>query len=519
MSVSFSHFTATEKRNLAIYIVGIMVYKFALEALNGSMSGLVLNRYNYVDPALVKKGGIKQNDGAKSLWAQMQGVNVVCQCVGSLLVGPFVKRFHAKTVMATAVLLFGLAAAVGPILEATSGGKIPGADGSKNPRNWGTWDVQIVFALFGICGIFHGMVELMRRVIPADIVGGDVVKLKQMDAVVHIFYEITGTIGAIFGYIWLGFFGWGYNLGLLTVGMTLASLMWTFITPRPEKVIENEEYRLANKNVYLFTKKVEVFYSFFHSIYFGAKLIFTQRALIWLIPAYTLPLVLHRYLENSVFAFYAKSALKNSDLQQIMTGGSNFGELLGAIAVLFLASKIKTPIPWLRLDVLFLMAIWALPFLEPNVANPYSTAWTIAPIASVISFGWAAGDVSLAAYVQSRLDGFANIDKFTSPLGAVMSFLYASYLVIFFFTNLAMARLNDDWTDVKSTKEIYIWVAGVFMTACSAIVLASTFIPRGAFSWNPDPDSIRFDDDYVVDGKVLAKRTGDEKDSEFLGVA
>lgn len=40
------------------------------------------------------------------------------------------------------------------------------------------------------------MVELIRRVIPRDIVGGNVQKLRRMDSLVHIFYEIAGTGGA-----------------------------------------------------------------------------------------------------------------------------------------------------------------------------------------------------------------------------------------------------------------------------------------------------------------------------------
>jgi hypothetical protein len=64
-------------------------------------------------------------------------------------------------------------------------------------------------------GIFHGVVELMRRVIPADIVGGDSIKLKKMFSLVHIFYEITGTTGATLAHIWIGYFGWGYAFALL----------------------------------------------------------------------------------------------------------------------------------------------------------------------------------------------------------------------------------------------------------------------------------------------------------------
>jgi hypothetical protein len=38
-------------------------------------------------------------------------------------------------------------------------------------------------------------------------------------------------------------------------------------------------------------------------------------------------------------------------------------------------------------------------------------------------FGWAAGDVSLAAYIQSTLAKLENIDPDVSALGAVMAFV------------------------------------------------------------------------------------------------
>jgi hypothetical protein len=69
-----------------------------------------------------------------------------------------------------------------------------------------------------ISGISYGMVELIRRIIPRDIVGGDVqsmykiciscsishlihlhhsLELRKMDALVHILYEVAGTCGAL----------------------------------------------------------------------------------------------------------------------------------------------------------------------------------------------------------------------------------------------------------------------------------------------------------------------------------
>jgi hypothetical protein len=218
-------------------------------------------------------------------------------------------------------------------------------------------------------------------------------------------------------YIWIGYFGWGIAFTILPVGFFLSASLWKFITPRPEKIKELEIYKHETKHISTMRSLCEIFYSFFHSIYLGAKIVMTQRSLVWLVPAYTLPLVLHRYLENSLFPFYTKSNLKvypsltkNTDLQTILTGGSNFGELLGALTVLVVAKHVKTPIPFLRLDVALLLLVWVLPFF-PVSGNPVLTAWQLAPIMSLISFGWAAGDVSLAAYIQSKLDQQSSVDK------------------------------------------------------------------------------------------------------------
>lgn len=40
-----------------------------------------------------------------------------------------------------------------------------------------------------------------------------------------------------------------------------------------------------------------------------------------------------------------------------------------------------------------------------------------------VSFGWAAGDVSLAAYIQSTLSKIESKNKQVSALGAVMAFV------------------------------------------------------------------------------------------------
>lgn len=119
-----------------------------------------------------------------------------------------------------------------------------------------------------------------------------------------------------------------------------------------------------------------------------------------------------------------------------------------------------------------------------------------------VSFGWAAGDVSLVAYVQSRLVKLEHTDARTSPLGAVMAFLYVIYIVIFAILAPIMGLVMDSFTnplteqfgkldkvpvDLKlpAVQSGMVYTAGVFMSACGVIILAATFIPKGAFAFNP----------------------------------
>ena len=178
--------------------------------------------------------------------------------------------------------------------------------------------------------------------------------------------------------------------------------------------------------------------------------------------------------------------------------------------MLFFARKVKTPIPWLRLDVLLISFVWVLPFIRLNAADAVGSAWILAPFMALISFGWSAGDVSLAAYIQSRLNNLSTSDKYTTPLGAVMSFLYVVYLITYYVLNLLMSMVRDNYTNAKkSNTELFVLIGGVFMSVCGVIILASTFIPRGSFAFNPDPDAGEFDDDIIVNEtseKGLRKR-------------
>jgi hypothetical protein len=78
----FMDFSASERTNLVLYIAGIMTYKFVLETMNACMNGIVINR-------------LPESASPAVTWANIQGVNLAAQCIGSLLIGPLVKRYHS----------------------------------------------------------------------------------------------------------------------------------------------------------------------------------------------------------------------------------------------------------------------------------------------------------------------------------------------------------------------------------------------------------------------------------------
>lgn len=489
----FEEFDWKEKNNVTWYIIGLLTYKFVLETMNACMSGIILNRLadEHSSPGLV--------------WTGLVGLNLCTQCIGSLMVGPLIKKNHSARVLALSMLGFAVTMLFVPILELITGGTVPAIanGGSKLPQHWGDWTPYLLFVIFPIAGIFNGMVDLMRKVIPAHIVGGNPIKLKQMDSTVHVFYEITGTAGAIASVYWISYFGWGYAVSFLPGGFLIAFFCFLRIVPRNPR----DEYLydeldgtevVSSACVSAWTCDCDLrayLSSFVHSVGFGARLIVSRRSLIWLVPAYTIPLIMHRYLESTIFSFYSKSVFNNTDYQMILTGGSNFGELIGALSVLFLARVIQTPIPFLRVDALLVLLIWVLPFWPSDVSNAQQHAWQLAPIMALISSGWAAGDVSLAAYIQTQLADTEDTNEHTSPLGAVMSFLYVLFLVGFFFLNLGMGYVRDDYIHQgKSIQELFIYTAGVFLSACGFIVFISTFIPKGAFACNPKESDSMLDD-------------------------
>ncbi|KAG9061725.1 hypothetical protein KI688_006874 [Linnemannia hyalina] len=468
MGNPLSDFSATEKRNVMIYMAGIMLYKFGLEAFTGSITLLATDRF--------KAANVFSN------LAILQGLNQAFQCVGSIAIAPLIRRFPTRSVLSASIFFFGLLSALIIIIDVSTGGKVP----ENGVKRYGQWDYVILFPIYSIIGICHGMVELIRRVIPRDIVGGDVIKLKKMDGLVHVFYEIAGTAGAFFSTFLVLKLGNAIAPAMTPFLFILASGAWSFIGLL-DADHENRRRLETLEEHSLLSQIGHGFAHFGQSVVLGVKIIFSSRKFIWLIPGYSIPLFTHRYLESQLSPAFAKYVLLESAYAQIMVGGSNFGELLGALFVLFFAKTIKTPIPWLRLDAFGLLIIWVLPYAYPEQVNSLTFAWTLAAIWIPVSFGWAAGDVSLAAYIQSALSKMENPNDKVSPLGAVMAFLYSFYIVLYAALGPILGKVIDYYYN-NNNGDIHpalFRVGGIMYSVVCGILFLATFIPKGSFALNP----------------------------------
>jgi CBS domain containing-hemolysin-like protein len=116
-------------------------------------------------------------------------------------------------------------------------------------------------------------------------------------------------------------------------------------------------------------------------------------------------------------------------------------------------------------------------------------AWLMALMCFFISSGWAAGDVSLSAYIQSSLD-HAHFKNITSPLSAVMAFLYTTYIVVYACLSFGLGKVIDKYVKQGNPKEFLFWISGVMMSIASFIIFCSSFIPKGSFALNPTPKQL-----------------------------
>ena len=103
-------FSIAESRNIFLYILGIMFYKFALETYLGSISITAADRF--------------PKENAFTLLGALQGLNQACQCVGSILIAPLIAKYPTSKVLCGAIWLLSLMSIAYLLSEAFSGGTL-----------------------------------------------------------------------------------------------------------------------------------------------------------------------------------------------------------------------------------------------------------------------------------------------------------------------------------------------------------------------------------------------------------
>ena len=114
-------------------------------------------------------------------------------------------------------------------------------------------------------------------------------------------------------------------------------------------------------------------------------------------------------------------------------------------------------------------------------------AWIVAATYIPIGFAAAADDIALNSFIQSSLSRLESKHKHISTLGAVVSFLYSSYIIIYAILNPLLGLYIDRvYTATGSVRPAFLNTVAVQMTVISVVVFLSTFIPKHALTCNPN---------------------------------
>ena len=164
----------------------------------------------------------------------------------------------------------------------------------------------------------------------------------------------------------------------------------------------------------------------------------------------------------------------------------------------------KSPLLWVRIDAIALLVMWYIPFYNPPV-NDIRHAWLIAATLIPVGFASAVGDISLDSYIQSSLTRLESKNKDVSPLGAVMAFLYSTYIIIHSIANPFLGRYIDKaYNRTEHVHSALLFTVAVQLTISFSIMFASTFVPKGSFGCNP---VLIEDDDDDDDEKSVSRQT------------
>ena len=528
------NFSKSERWNIACYIIGLMCYKFGLESYNGTVKALAVDRFTSAGLPVYQYTGY------------LEGFQAATQCVGSIIVGPMMQLYPVKSVLTFFLGVYAFISMIIMAIEHANGGTMPTKCISKDGLPpvctgaiAGDWDPLGIIPIFVFSGIPFGGIELIRRVIPQKIVGGNEFKLKKLDSLVHVYFEVAGTTGAFFATYVCLIMGKAYAPVITPILYVIAAIFFSqIVMPQVSDIFEKGTL------LQLMVTLKAAFIGFGESVYKGGKIVCTDRRFVWLIWGYSLPLVMHRYIEGGVASVYSKLVLNESAYGSFINGGSNFGELLGALFVFWNLNFFPTPLPTLRWDALVLNFCWLYSIVTPSSTNtdPANTAGIMAAIMCFISAGWSAGDVSISAFIQRQMRFVKEPGQhINDALPCVMAFLYVFAIVVYAIINPIIGKWLDEISidgydagqvkkALKSAKgdtktyltalstelleervdQYFYWIGGVFFSLMSILIFFNTFVPKGSWKLNPtleEEDYVKSDESDESEDKIKADET------------
>ena len=89
-----------------------------------------------------------------------QGVNQAAQCVGAILIAPLIKRWPTRSVLACAILFFGLMTTILLIVDAGTGGSIRAS--ASSPVDYGSWNpnaVSLIESPQSFCNVPNELID------------------------------------------------------------------------------------------------------------------------------------------------------------------------------------------------------------------------------------------------------------------------------------------------------------------------------------------------------------------------
>ncbi|MBI5623554.1 MAG: MFS transporter [Elusimicrobia bacterium] len=399
---------AAAKRSL----VGTGVFKVGMEALGVSMPMIALTMF-----------------GSAVWMANMAVTWGLSMTMASMLAGGWMDRKPVHKVMAKAMVVQAVAvAAIMGLFLAGLGSPL------------------LIVPLYAVAGASMGVVVTGRNLLPAKVLGNDHASLGKFNAVTHLVYEVAGTISPLLVGLLISKVGLVAGLFLHPPAYLLAAWLFSRL-PLEDSAAPSRAGVPASRSGDWRSWITEGASALWHlakdaalDVRAGYGVMWKDRAFRWIGVMLLGPMIVHRVFESMLVPFFVKTFLGAPERVAWVVSGSNFGELLGALLLIktmtsLAGGKPSSPSRWVRPMAFGTLATWAL--------AATGNLWAIIPLVLVMSVTWAANDINLTSYLQSRLpegsEGKAMGFLMAAELAAILGI---SYILGFMFDAISpMASL------------------------------------------------------------------------------